>query len=110
LVCGICVALNLLTYLPRKAVVEAEATEFTVTVFLLLVFIVASLLAAISTLKNRGDRVLVSQLLLTVAFVMVSIYGHVWEWKMSIALQLSYAVLVLTFGTIGLLANRRQAT
>jgi uncharacterized membrane protein YhaH (DUF805 family) len=110
LVCGVCVALNLLAYLPRKTFEEAEATEFIVTGFLVLVFIVAGLFAAISTLKNLGDIGLVSMLLASAAFVIVSVYDGSWEWRMRIALQLSYAILVLTFGTIGLLTTRRQAT
>jgi hypothetical protein len=87
LVCGVCAALNLLAYLPPKAFEGAEATEFTVTIFLLLIFIVAGLFAAISTLKNRGDIGLLSLLILSVAFVMVSTYGSAWEWKTRIALH-----------------------
>jgi hypothetical protein len=108
LICGICVALNLLAYLPRQTFEEAEATEFTVTIFLLLVFVGAGLFATISTFRNRGDIGLVSLLLVSVAFVIVSIFSGPWEWKVRIALQLSYAILVLTLGTIRLLATRRQ--
>jgi len=110
LICGICVALNLLAYLPRQTFEEAEATEFTVTIFLLVVFVVAGLFASVSTLRNRGDIGLVSLLLVSVAFVIVSIFSGPWGREKRIALQLSYAILVLTLGTIGLFATRRQAT
>jgi hypothetical protein len=110
LICGICVALNILAYLPTQSFREAEAAEFTVTLFLLLVFVVAGFTATISTIKNREDMGLVSLLSFTVAFVIVNIYSGPWELKMRIALQLSYAILVLALGTIGLLTTRRQAT
>jgi hypothetical protein len=110
LVCGICVALNLLAYLPPQTFREAEATEFTATAFLLLVFVVTGLIAVVSTLKNRGDIGVLSLLSLSVAFVIVTIHSGPWEWKMRIAMQISYAILVLTLGTIGLLATQRQAT
>jgi len=110
LICGICVALNILAYLPAQSFIEAEVTEFTVTIFLFLVFVLAGLFAAISTFKNRGEIGLVSLLLVSVAFVIASIYSGPWELKMRIALQLSYAILVLILGTIGLLAAKRQAT
>ena len=109
LICGICVALNLLAYLPAQSFIEAEATEFTITIFLLLVFVIAGFIAAISTIKNRGNIGLMSLLLSTVAFVIVSNYSGSWELKMRIALQLSYAILVLALGTIGLLLTHRRA-
>jgi hypothetical protein len=109
LICGICVALNLLAYLPPQTFEEAESTEFTVTVFLLLVFVVAGLIATVSAIKNRGDIGLVSLLLTTVAFAILSKYSGSWELRIRIALQLSYAILVLTLGTIGLLLAQRQA-
>jgi uncharacterized membrane protein YhaH (DUF805 family) len=109
LICGICVALNLLAYLPPQTFEQAEATEFTVTLLLLLVFVLAGFIAAISTVKNRGDGGLVSLLLLTLVFAAMSNFSGSWEWKLRIALQLSYAILVLTLGTIGLLATQRQA-
>jgi hypothetical protein len=107
LICAMCVSLNLLAYLPSQTFREAEATEFTVTLFLLLVFILSGLFAALATFKNRGDIGLVSLLLVSVAFVIMSIYSSRWVWEM---LQVSYAILVLTLGTIGLLAPRRQTT
>src|SRR5260370_9607357 len=102
LICGICVALNLLAYLPSQTFREAEATEFTVTLLLLLVFISAGLIATILAIKNRQDVGLVSLLLLTIAFVIANNCSSSWGWKMRIALQLSYAILVLTLGTIEL--------
>ena len=87
LICGICVALNLLAYLPPQTFEQAEATEFTVTVFLLLVFVVAGLFGAISTFKNRGDIGLVSLLLVSVVFVTMSIFSGPWEWKIRITLE-----------------------
>ncbi len=109
LICGICVALNVLAYVPAQSFREAEATEFTVTLFLLLVFVIAFFVAAISTIKNRGNSGLVLLLLLTVVFIAMINYGRSWESKMRVALQLSYAILVLTLGTIGLLLAQRRA-
>jgi hypothetical protein len=109
LICGICVALNVLAYLPAQSFREAEATEFTVTLFLLLVFVIALLVAAISTIRNRRNDLLVLLLLLSVAFVAMTNYSRSWESKMRVVLQLSYAILVLTLGTIGMLLAQRRA-
>jgi uncharacterized membrane protein HdeD (DUF308 family) len=100
LICALCVDLNLLAYLPSQ----------TFTALLALVFVLSGLFATLATLKNRSDIGLVWLLLLSVAFVVVSVYGRSWELKARIGLQLSYAILVLTFGTIGLLVARRQPT
>jgi len=110
LICTMCVSLNLLAYLPSQTFREAEATEFSVTLFLLLVFILSGSFAALATFQNRGDIGLVSLLFVSVAFVVVSVYSGSWGLKTRITLQLFYAILVLTFGTIGLLATKRQAT
>jgi hypothetical protein len=110
LICAMCVSLNLLAYLPSQTLRQAEATEFTVTLFLLLVFVLSGLFAALATFKNRRDIVLVSLLFVSVAFVAMSVYSGSWELKTRITLQLSYAILVLTLGTIGLLGIRRQAS
>ena len=42
LVCGLCVGFNLLAYLPAQTFAEAEATEFTVTLMLFLIFVAAT--------------------------------------------------------------------
>ena len=108
MVCGICVALNILAYLPPQTFEEAEATEFTVTLLLLMIFVIAGFIGVVSTIKNRRDTGLLVLLLLTVAFALTTNYWGSWALRIRIGLQLSYAILVLTLGTVRLLAVQRQ--
>jgi uncharacterized membrane protein HdeD (DUF308 family) len=108
LLCGLCAALNVLAYLPAKTFEEAEAVEFTTTTLLLLIFVIAGFFGMISTIKNRRDGGLLLLLIVTVLFCLVSTYSGSWPSKTRVALQLSYAVLVLAFGTIRLLAIQRD--
>ena len=108
LVCGICVALNILAYLPAQTFLEAEAIEFTTTLLLLVIFIIAGFIGVVSAIKNRGDAGLLVLLLLTFAFALTTNYWGSWALKIRIGLQLSYVILVLTLGTVRLLAVERQ--
>jgi len=107
-VCGLCVALNLLAYLPAKTFEEAEATEFTVTLFLLLVFVVSGLVAAIFTIKNHRDIPLLALALITITFAFMSSLSGAWSQHARVAVQISYAIVVLTLATVRLLAASRQ--
>jgi len=108
LVCGLCVALNVLAYLPAKTFEEAEATEFTVTLFLLLIFVVSGLTAVILTIKNHRDVPLLALMLITMTFAFMSSLSGAWTRQTRIALQLSYAIVVLILATIRLLAVSRR--
>src|SRR5690242_7910258 len=108
LVCGLCVALNVLAYQPAKTFEEAEATEFTVTLFLLLIFVISGLIAAILTIKNHRDVPLLALMLITMTFAFMSSLSGAWTRQTRIALQLSYAIVVLILTTIRLLAVSRR--
>jgi uncharacterized membrane protein YhaH (DUF805 family) len=108
LICGLCVALNILAYLPAQSFEQSEATEFTVTLFLLLVFSISALIGAALAIKNMRDVGLLMLLLVTIGFAFASSYSGSWGWKIRIALQLSYAILVLTVGAFRLLTIQRQ--
>jgi uncharacterized membrane protein YhaH (DUF805 family) len=108
LICGLCVALNVLAYLPAQSFEQSEATEFTVTLLLLAVFIISALTGAALAIKNMRDAGLLMLLLVTIGFAFASSYSRSWGWKMRIFLQLSYAILVLTIGTFQILAIQRQ--
>jgi hypothetical protein len=107
LVCGLCVGFNLLAYLPAQTFVDAETTEFTATLMLLLIFVAAAFVAVISTIKNFRDLGLVLLLLSTVAFVAISLRSS-WEGKTRVALQLSYAIFVFAIGTFRLVFPQRR--
>jgi len=102
LVCGLCVALNVLAYLPAKTFEEAEAIEFTVTLFLLLIFVISGLTAAILTIKNHPDVSLLALMVITMTFAFMSSLSGAWSRQTRIALQLSYATVVLILATVRL--------
>jgi hypothetical protein len=87
---------------------QAEATEFTTTLLLLPIFIIAGLCRIFLAIKNRGDVGLVALVLITIAFAFTSNYSGSWNWKLRMGMQLSYALMVLSLGTIRLLAVSRQ--
>ncbi len=108
IICGLCVALNALAYIPTKSFREAEATEFTVTITLLVVFIISSIVAWTCAVKNRRDVVLVGLLLLSATFVTFIYFSSSFRYQVRTLLEISYAIVVLGLGSIRLLAIRRS--
>jgi hypothetical protein len=93
--CGLCAALNVAAYLPPQTIEEAEATEFTITLALLVVFLISSIVAWIYAVKNHREIGLVVLLFLSITFVALSYFEGSFRWQLRIAWQLSYAIVVL---------------
>ena len=108
-VCGLCVALNLIFYLPAKTFEQAEVTEFTVTLALLAAFIISSIFASGYAIKNRHDLGLVSLFSLSIVFVILICASGLFSWQARSALQLCYAIIVLGSASVRLLSLRRPA-
>lgn len=109
LICGVCVALNVLAYLPAQSFEQSEATEFTVTLLLLLVFVVSALIGAILAIKNLRDFALTFLLLATIAFALTSNYTGTWGRRPRVVLELSYAAVVLTLWNCRAIYSRTSA-
>jgi uncharacterized membrane protein HdeD (DUF308 family) len=109
LVCGLCVALNLISFLPSQTFEQAEATEFTTTLALFAAFVVSSIVALIYAIKNRREAGLIALLLVSVAFVILSCVSGAFSRDARTALQLSYAIVILGFASARILALRRSA-
>jgi len=109
LVCGLCAALNLIAYLPTQTFEQAEATEFTTTLALIIVFLISSVVAVIYAIKNSRELGLIALLLFSVAFVTLICVSGSFSRAARTALQLSYAVVVLGFASARILALRRSS-
>jgi hypothetical protein len=107
LVCGLCVALNKLAYLPRQTFSEAEPTEFTVTLPLLVIFLVSSVVAAILALKNRKNIALVVLLLATCVFVGWAHFGSGFQSQTGQVMQLAYPFSVFALAIPRMFQLRR---
>jgi 4-hydroxybenzoate polyprenyltransferase len=108
-VCGLCVALNVLAYLPSQTFEAAEATEFTLTLALFLAFVGSSIVAWIYAFKRRKEIGLVVLLLLSLTFVALVSFSGSFGSRSRTALQLSYAIIVLGLASVRLLTLRRSA-
>ena len=108
LVCGLCAALNVLAYLPRQTFEEAEATEFTVTLLLVVVFLVFGILGIVLAIKNARDSLLLALMLATVSFTLTINLSGAWKSSMRVGLELAYAVFAIALGTLGLLLVSRK--
>jgi hypothetical protein len=108
-ICGLCVAMNILAYLPSQTFEASEATEFTVTLALLGAFLISSVVAWIYAVKNRRDAGLVALLLLSASFVASSYFWGAFRSQTRTALQLSYAIVVLALAPIRIVTLRRSA-
>jgi uncharacterized membrane protein HdeD (DUF308 family) len=109
LVCGLCVALNLVSYLPAQTFEQAEATEFTTTLALFAAFVISSIVALIYAIKNRQEASLIALLLVSIAFVILSCVSGAFSQTGRTALQLSYAIVVLGVASARILALGRSA-
>jgi uncharacterized membrane protein HdeD (DUF308 family) len=108
-VCGLCVALNVLAYLPSQTFEEAEATEFTATLAVLVVFLISSIVAWIYAVKNRKEIGLVVLLLLSITFVALSYFSGTFPSHVRTALQLCYAIVVLGISAARLMLMQRPS-
>jgi hypothetical protein len=108
LVCGLCVALNVLAYIPSQTFEQAETTEFTVTLALVVTFLISSITALILTVKNCRDVGLLALLVASIAFVALSYYGGSFQLHVRRIVDLSYVVGVLGVTTVRLLMLRRS--
>jgi hypothetical protein len=106
-VCGLCVALNVLVYLPSQTFKVAEATEFTVTLALLVVFLISSIVAWIYAVKNRKEIGLLVLLLLSITFIALSYFGGSLQSRVRTALELCYAIVVLGIAAARLMMIQR---
>ena len=107
LVCGLCVVLNVLVYIPARTFEQAESTEFTVTLALLAAFLVSSITALILTVKNRRDVGLIALLVLSIAFVTLTYYSGSFRLHARRIVDLTYAIAVLGVAAIRLMTLRR---
>lgn len=108
LLCGLCVALNVLAYVPSRTFEQAETTEFTITLALAVTFLVSSIIGLVLALKNRRDAGLILLLVATIAFAILSYYGGSFGLHVRRTGSLTYAVVVLGIATIRLLMLRRS--
>ena len=108
LVCGLCVALNVLAYIPSQTFEQAETTEFTVTLALVVSFLISSIIGLVLALKNRRDVGLIALLVASIAFVTLSYYRGSFQLHVRRIVDLSYAVGVLGLTTVRLLMLRRS--
>jgi hypothetical protein len=108
-VCGLCVALNVVAYLPSQTVEEAEKTEFTVTLALLGAFVISSMVAWIYAVKNRRDAGLLGLLLLSAVFLISTYFWGSLRSQTRTALQFSYAIAVLSIASVRLVTLRRTS-
>ena len=107
---GVCVALNLISYLPARTFEQAEVTEFTVTLVLLTGFAIFTIVASSYALRNRQEPGLVALFLLSVAFILLICFGGSFDSMARSGLQLCYAIIVLGIASTRLLMFRRSAT
>jgi cytochrome bd-type quinol oxidase subunit 2 len=103
-ICGLCVGLNILAYSPGQSFEQAESTEFTVTLFLLLVFVISLLVATFFVIRNRRDIVLMLLLLVTFAFAWSATTYAVSTHR---SIYLSYAICTTSLATLRLVAQGR---
>ena len=108
LVCGLCVALNVLAYVPSQTFEQAETTEFTITLALAVTFLVSSIIGLVLALKNRRDVGLILLLVATITFAILSYYGGSFGLHVRRSGSLTYAVIVLGVATVRLLVLRRS--
>jgi uncharacterized membrane protein HdeD (DUF308 family) len=108
-VCGLCAALNVAAYPPPQTFEEAEATEFTVTLALLVVFLISSIVAWIYAVKNRKEIGLVVLLLLSIIFVAPNYFSGSFTSHVRTALQLWYAIIVLGIAAVRLKMIQRPS-
>jgi hypothetical protein len=108
LVCGLCVALNVFAYIPSQTFEQAETTAFTVTLALVVTFLISSITAQILAVKNRRDVGLIALMVASIAFVTLSYYGGSFQLHVRRIVDLSYAVGVLGLTTVRLLMLRRS--
>jgi hypothetical protein len=102
------VALNILAYLPSQTFEEAEATEFTVTLALVVAFLIFSIIGLILTVKNRRDTGLIALSLVTMAFITLSYFRGAFQSQVRKTVDLSYAFAVLGIATARMLMIRRS--
>jgi drug/metabolite transporter (DMT)-like permease len=108
LVCGLCVALNLIFYLLAATFAEADLTELPVTLALLVVFAISSIVAWVYAIKNRREPGLVALLLLSIAFVILISVSSSFSWDAQSVLQLSYAIIVIALAPFRIVTLRRS--
>ena len=96
-------------YLLSQTFEEAEPTEFTVTLALLVAFVISSIVAWTYAMKNRGEVGLIALLLLSVTFVALSYFSGSFRSQARTALQLAYSISVLGIASVRLLMIRRSS-
>jgi len=108
--CGLCVALNELAYLPSQTFVETEATEFTVTFALLILFVASAIAGTVYTFRHPRDSGLVTLFLVTLGFVASSYFRGSYSLHARVILDISYAVLVCAATVFAILRSRHSTT